>query len=263
MFLEGLIGHGVDQAEAEQRVGAALGHDVGLRRDDLADEVDAVEPADPLGMEQLAVELGEGVEYAVDDLAVAGLQRVAAAADAALVVAIDAGRIVEYRPQPFPRIEITLEDGLSGLEAGRRSGDSPWRGSPRLGWEPLPIVRRARTTTADPKMPADVCRLDVMTLVLRFCGAIQLTGPFSPGRARRPRATLLPRPNTPAWPRWMNPRRKTIRHGDRLVLCPFPRAGWQELGGLVAGSCPSINQHGAHFFSAPVQSRTAIRVYSG
>ena len=50
-------------------------------------------------MEQLAVELGEGVEYAVDHLAVAGLQRVTAAADAALVVALGTGRIVEYGPQ--------------------------------------------------------------------------------------------------------------------------------------------------------------------
>ena len=41
--LEGLIGHGVDQAEAEQRGGAAPGHDVGFRRDCLADEVNAVE----------------------------------------------------------------------------------------------------------------------------------------------------------------------------------------------------------------------------
>ncbi len=81
MSFESLIGHGVDQAEAEQRVGPAMGHDVGFRRDDLADEVNAVEQADPLGMEQLAVELGEGVEYAVDHLAVAGLQRVTAAAD--------------------------------------------------------------------------------------------------------------------------------------------------------------------------------------
>ena len=116
---EGLVGHGVDQAEAEQRGGAALGHDVGLGRHDLADEVDAVEQADPLGMEQLAVELGERVEYAVDHLAVAGLERVAAAADGALVVALGAGRIVEDGPQAVRRSKLTLEDGLAGLEAGQ------------------------------------------------------------------------------------------------------------------------------------------------
>jgi hypothetical protein len=124
-ILEELVGHGVDQAEAEQRVGAAVGHDVGLGRHDLADEVDAVEPADPLGMEQLAVELGKGVEYAVDHLAVAGLERVAAAADGALVVAVGAGRIVEYGPQTFPRSKLVLEEGLAGLEAGQAAGGEP------------------------------------------------------------------------------------------------------------------------------------------
>jgi hypothetical protein len=61
-FLESLIGHGVDQAEAEQRVNAASGHDVSFRRDDLADEVDAVEPTDSLGMEQRAATHGENGE---------------------------------------------------------------------------------------------------------------------------------------------------------------------------------------------------------
>ena len=118
-LLEGLIGHGVDQAEAEQRGGPALGHDVGLRRHDLADEVDAVEQADPLGMEQLAVELGERIEDAVGHPAVAGLQRVAAAAVAALVVAVGAGRVVEDGPQAARHVKLTVEDGLAGLEAGQ------------------------------------------------------------------------------------------------------------------------------------------------
>jgi hypothetical protein len=127
-ILEKLVGHGVDQSEAEQRSGAALGHDVGLGRHDLTDKVDAVEQADPLGMEQLAVELGEGVEYAVDDLAIAGLERVAAAADRALVVALGARRIVEYGPKTLPRGKLTLEGGLAGLEAGQvGAGDLPRR----------------------------------------------------------------------------------------------------------------------------------------
>jgi hypothetical protein len=103
-------------------ISAALGHDVSFGRDDLADEVDAVKPTDSLGMEQLAVELGERVEYAVDHLAVARLQRVAAAADAALVVAVGARRVVEDGPQSFPRIELTLEDCLAGLEARAKIG---------------------------------------------------------------------------------------------------------------------------------------------
>ena len=132
-ILEELVGDGVDQAEAEQRGGAASGHDVGLGWHDLADEVDAVEQADPLGMEQLAVELGQRVEYAVDHLAVAGLERVAAAADGALEVALGAGRIVEYGPQTAQRTKLTLEDGLADLEAGQLVGAKPLQGFAEIG----------------------------------------------------------------------------------------------------------------------------------
>jgi hypothetical protein len=92
-------------------------------------------------MEQLAVELGEGVGYAVDHLAVAGLQRVAAATDAALIMAVGARRIVEYGPQSFRRIKITLEDAFAGLEPRAKIGGKPFQWVAEIGLRAVPMVR--------------------------------------------------------------------------------------------------------------------------
>ena len=80
--LEGRTGYGVDQPEAEQRRRPPPGDDRrrtarngrGLR-DDFSDEVDAVEEADPLGVDERTTVLGERIEDAVGDRPVSRLKR--------------------------------------------------------------------------------------------------------------------------------------------------------------------------------------------
>src|SRR5438128_5753931 len=86
----------IDHPQSEERRGAALGSH-GVRGNDFAEELDAVERADPVVLQQRAAELGERIERAVrPEAAEARLQALIGTSDgvARSPVASDAGGLV-------------------------------------------------------------------------------------------------------------------------------------------------------------------------
>jgi hypothetical protein len=114
--LEGGVGHGIDEAETEERRGSASRDDRRFRRHLLADVVAGALDADAVGLDQRPAGIAHVIEGAVLEGAEAHFDEIAAAADSAGAVALAARRAVEDRAEPVIRGFFFRERGAAGLK---------------------------------------------------------------------------------------------------------------------------------------------------